>query len=142
MECLLPYLCIVTVPHIMVGLERMLDYRGVGLARFHYMMTIISYITVESFVAKNTISTYVYRSCHELQLQATTNSRKNFPIKFLFHFIKFNSNTHTHTIHSCWPKRYILPVHSPQKMKKKINNACLSNCCHQFGCSLWRQQPL
>ena len=35
MECLLPYLCIVTVPHIMVELERMLDYRGVGLARFH-----------------------------------------------------------------------------------------------------------
>ena len=35
MECLLPYLCMVTVPHIMVGLERMLDYRGVGLARFH-----------------------------------------------------------------------------------------------------------
>ena len=31
MECLLPYLCMVTVPHIMVGLERMLDYRGVGL---------------------------------------------------------------------------------------------------------------
>ena len=28
MECLLPYLCMVTVPHIMVGLERMLDYRG------------------------------------------------------------------------------------------------------------------
>ena len=36
MECLLPYLCMVNVPHIMVGLERMLDYRGVGLARFHY----------------------------------------------------------------------------------------------------------
>ena len=35
MECLLPYLCMVTVPHIMVGLERMLDYRGVGVARFH-----------------------------------------------------------------------------------------------------------
>ena len=35
MECLLPYLCMVTVPHEMVGLERMLDYRGVGLARFH-----------------------------------------------------------------------------------------------------------
>ena len=35
MECLLPYLCMVTVPHIMVGLERMLDYRGVGLVRFH-----------------------------------------------------------------------------------------------------------
>ena len=25
MECLLPYLCMVTVPHIMVRLERMLD---------------------------------------------------------------------------------------------------------------------
>ena len=37
MECLLPYLCMVTVPHIMVGLERMLDYRGVRLARFHCM---------------------------------------------------------------------------------------------------------
>ena len=35
MECLLSYLSMVTVPHIMVGLERMLDYRGVGLARFH-----------------------------------------------------------------------------------------------------------
>ena len=35
MECLLPYLCMVTVPHIMVGLGRMLDYRGVRLARFH-----------------------------------------------------------------------------------------------------------
>ena len=36
MECLLPYLCMATVPHIiMVGLERMLDYRGVGSARFH-----------------------------------------------------------------------------------------------------------
>ena len=35
MECLLPYLCMETVPHIMVGLERMLDYRGVRLTRFH-----------------------------------------------------------------------------------------------------------
>ena len=35
MEQFLPYLCMVTVPHIMVGLERMLDYRGVGLERFH-----------------------------------------------------------------------------------------------------------
>ena len=26
MECLLSYLCMVTVPHIMVGLERMSDY--------------------------------------------------------------------------------------------------------------------
>ena len=29
----------VTVPPIMVGLERMLDYRGVGLARFHCIIT-------------------------------------------------------------------------------------------------------
>ena len=35
MECLSPYLCMVTVPHIMVGLERMLGYSGVGLERFH-----------------------------------------------------------------------------------------------------------
>ena len=36
MECLLPYLCMVTVPRIiMVGLERILDYKGVGLVRFH-----------------------------------------------------------------------------------------------------------
>ena len=41
MECLLPYLCMLTVPHIMVGLERMLDYRGVGLERFHYIKIIL-----------------------------------------------------------------------------------------------------
>ena len=35
MECLLPYLCMVTIPLIMVRLEGMLDYRGVGLGRFH-----------------------------------------------------------------------------------------------------------
>ena len=35
MECLLPYLSMVTVPHIMVRIESMLDYRGVGLVRFH-----------------------------------------------------------------------------------------------------------
>ena len=35
MECLLPYLSMVTIPHIMVGLERMLYYRGVRLERFH-----------------------------------------------------------------------------------------------------------
>ena len=40
MECLLPYLCIVSVPHLMVGLERMWDYRGVGLARFHCISSV------------------------------------------------------------------------------------------------------
>ena len=37
MECLLPYLSMLTVAHIMVALERMLDYRGVRLERFHCM---------------------------------------------------------------------------------------------------------
>ena len=37
MKCLLPYLCMVNVPPIMVRLQRMLDYRGVGLERFHCM---------------------------------------------------------------------------------------------------------
>ena len=40
MECLLPYLCMVTVPHITVRLERMLDYRGVILERFHCAYTL------------------------------------------------------------------------------------------------------
>ena len=44
-ECLLPYLCMVTVPHKMVGLERMLDYRGVGLARFHCIILCTSMYT-------------------------------------------------------------------------------------------------
>ena len=35
MKCLSPCLCMATVPHIMVRLERMLDYRGVRLARSH-----------------------------------------------------------------------------------------------------------
>ena len=42
MECLLTYLCMVTVPHIMVGLERMLDYRGIGLAKFHCNLMLAS----------------------------------------------------------------------------------------------------
>ena len=51
MECLLPCLCMVTVPHIMVRLERMLDYRGVGLARFHCNVNLAPsgvYLTVSS----------------------------------------------------------------------------------------------
>ena len=40
MECLLPYLCMVTVPHVMVRLERMLDYRGVRLARFTVILQV------------------------------------------------------------------------------------------------------
>ena len=41
MECLIPYLSMVTVPHIMVGLERISDYRDVGLARFHCMYNVV-----------------------------------------------------------------------------------------------------
>ena len=41
MEYLLPYLCMVTVPY-MVGWERMLDYRGVGLERFHCTEVVLS----------------------------------------------------------------------------------------------------
>ena len=44
MECLLPYLCMVTVPHIMVRLERMLDYRSVGLVKFHCMYVCVVYV--------------------------------------------------------------------------------------------------
>ena len=50
MECLLPYLRMVTVPHIMVGLERMLGYRGVGLERFLVptIYTMCTYHTVHT----------------------------------------------------------------------------------------------
>ena len=46
----------VTVPHIMVGLERMLDYRGVGLniARFHCM-----YIYIYNWIIINIAHKYV-----------------------------------------------------------------------------------
>ena len=53
MECLLPYLRMATVSHIMVGLERMLDYRGVGLAKFH--------CNIVHVIAR--IRTYLLRSC-------------------------------------------------------------------------------
>ena len=45
MEYLLPYLCMVTVPHVMVGLERMLDYRGVGLERFHCTYNVLGVVS-------------------------------------------------------------------------------------------------
>ena len=43
-ECLLPYLCMVAVPQKMVGLDRMLDYRGVRSERFY-----CSYVVFTSF---------------------------------------------------------------------------------------------
>ena len=60
MECLLPYLCMVTLPHIMVELERMLDYRGVRLARFHciqyYMQHAYTHYTNNEVVIQRTCS--------------------------------------------------------------------------------------
>ena len=53
MECLLPYLCIVTIPLIMVG---MLDYRGVGLVMFHCM-----YICMHAMIFSD-VCTYHYVS--------------------------------------------------------------------------------
>ena len=38
----------VTVSHIMAGLERMLDYRGVGLVRLHCMRILIYCIVMNS----------------------------------------------------------------------------------------------
>ena len=58
MECLLPYLCMVTVSHIMVRLERMLDYRGVGLARFHCNTYTYLYYCIPSH--SNTYYTYLH----------------------------------------------------------------------------------
>ena len=63
MECLLPYLRMVTVPHIVVGLERMLDYRGVGLARFHCTYVCMYVCTSGTRAIANTfLCTYVRTS--------------------------------------------------------------------------------
>ena len=64
MECLLPYLCMVTVHHIMVGLERMLDYRGVGLERFHCMK--IEYTSIKIGVI--TCINFVLRIDHMIRV--------------------------------------------------------------------------
>ena len=67
MECLLTYLSMVTVPHIMVRLERMLDYRGVGLERFHctyvYCVLVLQYICMFSvliIIHLCVVCTYTY----------------------------------------------------------------------------------
>ena len=63
-ECLLPYLCMVTVPHIMVGLERMLDYTGVGLARFHCICIICTYVFLCLTTTNYNIIHIVLRNYH------------------------------------------------------------------------------
>ena len=62
MECLLPYLSMVTVLHIMVRLERMLDYRGVGLARFHCMLCACLMLSVYTALQQRGGITFV--ACH------------------------------------------------------------------------------
>ena len=56
-ECLLPYFNMVTALHEMVGLERMLDYRGVGLERFHciyyYISMLLTYIYIYIIYVNN-----------------------------------------------------------------------------------------
>ena len=61
MECLLPYLSMVTVPHIMVGLERMLDYRGVGLEMFHCICTHSTrvYFPCSQYICVCTVVAYI-----------------------------------------------------------------------------------
>ena len=44
MEYLLPYLCMVTVPHVMVGLERMLDYRRCGIREVSLYLGILLFL--------------------------------------------------------------------------------------------------
>ena len=44
----------VTVPHKMVGLERMLDYRGVGLQRFHCVC--VYFVSMEEMFTRALIS--------------------------------------------------------------------------------------
>ena len=47
MECLLPSLCMVTIPHIMVGLERMLDYRSAcWISEVSLYIVLLHYYTV------------------------------------------------------------------------------------------------
>ena len=44
-ECLLPCFNMVTVPHEMVGLERMLDCTDVGLERFHCIYVLLMWLS-------------------------------------------------------------------------------------------------
>ena len=61
MKCLLPYLCMVTVPHVMVRLERMLDYRGFKLARFHCNTMCMHFLEINMHMCMYvcTYSTYI-----------------------------------------------------------------------------------
>ena len=45
-EWLIAYFSMATVPHKMVGLERMSDYRGVGIQRFHWTHKTMFPVTV------------------------------------------------------------------------------------------------
>ena len=72
MECLLPYFCTygdcTYLIRIMVGLEKMLDYRGVGLARFHYIRTYLHMYVSTS----NTYVLYIWHSLNEIRTYVCT----------------------------------------------------------------------
>ena len=63
-QCFLVQSNMVSVSHNMVGLERMLDYRGVGLQRFHCMYVHeCTYVHVHTYVCVYTyicVCTYVH----------------------------------------------------------------------------------
>ena len=64
MECLLPYFNMVTVPHQTVGLERMSDYRGVGLQRFHCRSVVVIYQSMRSATGHVEINTQFPKITH------------------------------------------------------------------------------
>ena len=64
MECLLPYLSMVTVPHIMVRLERMLDYRGVRLERFHCILYVVDAFDTHRMYLYFDASINLYKCAH------------------------------------------------------------------------------
>ena len=56
----------VTVPYIMVGLEKMLEYRGVGLERFYCIGIIITIITYRDLSFESN-DQYLTDTCHFTQ---------------------------------------------------------------------------
>ena len=64
----------VTVPHIVVGLERMLDYRGVGLAKFHCISSGTKYCE-----PKNPLVKIASHLCMFMQTLLSRNTTRRVP---------------------------------------------------------------
>ena len=56
MECLLPYFNMVTVPHEMVGLEKMSDYRGFTVPRSWNQTILLIYVYIRRGERENSQS--------------------------------------------------------------------------------------